>query len=213
VKRVAFSIATAGLCCAALLPLGILLYSQHPARASAEQLQADADRLRAQSRSLRRVTCGAVALQMVFASYRIDCSLADIIDDIHPTSRGATMLSLKRAAESRGLKASGWKLMFDNLTGVTMPVIALVNGNHYIVVDSVSAEGHVCIRDAGGERRLTGDEFLLSWKGETLVFDVDGATRVNNNQSITKGCYHEDNRIIEGITCRVRRNPVLCLRR
>jgi len=117
----------------------------------------------------RRSSCGPIALKLLFEYYRIECTLEEITDNIDLTPSGASMLSLKEMAEAKGLSSEGWKLTFDDLRRFTVPVIAYVNGNHFVVVDSISKGETAYIRDARGGFVMTKDEFVRGWHGETLV--------------------------------------------
>ena len=114
-------------------------------------------------------SCGPIALKLLFEYHKIDCTLDEITGQIVLKPGGASMLSLKEMAEAKGLRAEGWKLTFDDLRKLTVPVIAYVNGNHFVVVDSVPKGETVCVRDGRGEMVMTRDEFVRGWHGETLV--------------------------------------------
>ena len=79
------------------------------------------------------------------------------------------MLSLRTMAEAKGLGTEGWLLRFEDLRKITLPAIAFVNGNHYVVVDSISEKGAVFVRDARGVKQYSEEKFLQAWHGETLV--------------------------------------------
>jgi hypothetical protein len=117
----------------------------------------------------RRSSCGPIALKMIFEYYGTACTLEEITDRIDLTPKGASMLSLKEMAEAKGLNAEGWKLTFEDLANLSIPVIAYVNGNHFVVVDSISESETVYVRDARGRFKMTKDEFVRGWHGETLV--------------------------------------------
>ncbi len=128
-----------------------------------------ADSIRLKERHFRK-SCGPLALQRIYMKSGLCCSLADVTRDVAPTIHGSTMLSLIRDARERGLPAAGWWLSFRDLTHAPFPVVAFVNGNHYVVVDTVEATGGVLTYDKWGERRYTREEFIRMWHGETIVF-------------------------------------------
>ena len=117
----------------------------------------------------QRSNCGPVALKMIFDHHNIDCSLAAITEQVNPSPRGSSLLSLKTMAERKGLKTEGWLLAFDDLRRIPLPAIVYVNGNHYAVVDSISENDTVFTRDARGVKVFSQEEFLQAWHGETLI--------------------------------------------
>jgi ABC-type bacteriocin/lantibiotic exporter with double-glycine peptidase domain len=121
------------------------------------------------ARGAMRLSCGPIALKMIFDYYGVDCKLAEITEKIRLTPKGASMLSLKKVAEAKGLRAEGWKMSFDDLKAMRIPVIAYVNKNHFLVVDSISVGEEVHMRDRRGHFTMTKSEFVGSWHGETLV--------------------------------------------
>jgi ABC-type bacteriocin/lantibiotic exporter with double-glycine peptidase domain len=116
-----------------------------------------------------RLGCGPIALKMLFAYYNVDCTLTEITRRIKSTPRGTSMLSLKEMAEAKGLGAQGWNLSYDDLKALKIPVIAYLNGNHFVVVDSISTGEVVHVRDGSGQFVMTKSDFVGSWHGETLV--------------------------------------------
>jgi len=115
--------------------------------------------------------CGPAALKMVFDHYGISSALVEIESNVGLTEKGSSMLALKEMAELKGLKAEGWRLTLEDFLKVPMPAIVFVHGDHFAVVDSVTDDNDVVMRDpALGKVKLPGKKLLRIWNGETLVF-------------------------------------------
>ncbi|GEM_PF-861559 len=119
----------------------------------------------------KRNNCGPAALKMVFDHYGISSALVEIESNVGLTEKGSSMLALKEMAELKGLKAEGWRLTLEDFLKVPMPAIVFVHGDHFAVVDSVTDDNDVVMRDpALGKVKLPGKKLLRIWNGETLVF-------------------------------------------
>lgn len=118
-----------------------------------------------------RMNCGPTALKMVLDAFGIPSTLAEIEQKAGLTDRGTSMLTLKMVAESKGLRAEGWKYALEDFKAAPMPAIVFTHGNHFAVVDSLSKDGSVFLRDpAIGRLKMAKRKFLKVWNGETLIF-------------------------------------------
>ena len=114
--------------------------------------------------------CGPVALKMILDYYNIPATLNEVEENIDRKGKGASMLSLKQFAESKGLHADGWRFTVKDLLRTTFPVILYVNRNHYVVADSVCRDT-IFLRDPTlGRFLLPAGDLSNIWKGETLIF-------------------------------------------
>ena len=116
-----------------------------------------------------RVDCGPAALKMVLDFYSIPVTLAQLDADLGPGSQGTSMLGMKKVAIQYGLQATGWTLSLTDLDRIPLPAIAVVNGNHYAVVERKQPDGVILADPARGRLRVSNWRFRLQWKGETLV--------------------------------------------
>jgi ATP-binding cassette, subfamily B, bacterial CvaB/MchF/RaxB len=115
--------------------------------------------------------CGPAALQMVFEFYGVPSSIRQIEEGLILSKKGSSMFSLKLLAEKKGLKAEGWKFTLKDLLNTPMPAVLFVHGDHFVVADSVSADGDLFLRDpALGRIKLPQRNIWRIWRGETLVF-------------------------------------------
>jgi len=118
-----------------------------------------------------RNNCGPAALKMIFDHYGVQCDLSEIERRIGLTPKGSSMLALKQISEIKGLRAEGWNFTLDDFLKSPLPALLLVHGNHYVVVDSASADGYLYVRDpALGRMRIKKETLHAVWNGETLVF-------------------------------------------
>jgi ABC-type bacteriocin/lantibiotic exporter with double-glycine peptidase domain len=65
------------------------------------------------------------------------------------------MEELKRVALTKGLKAQGLRVRMEQLDALELPVIALVNPGHYIVIFSADQRRYRIVDPEKGERAVT----------------------------------------------------------
>jgi len=115
-------------------------------------------------------TCGLVALKLIFDHYGIASTLEEIEGNVVLNEKGISMYALKHMAEIKGLHAEGWRFTLEGLLKTSFPVILFVNGNHYVVADSILNDT-LFLRDPTlGKFLLPISELSKMWKGETLIF-------------------------------------------
>ena len=121
-------------------------------------------------RQRTKYDCGVVCLQMVLRDRGITAQLGDLRASGKTNYDGTSLLGLKWAAEKYGVKASAWMLNRKDLLRIQLPVIAFVDGNHFVVIDNVSNDGTLTILDpARGRLQYSGMSFARHWKGEALI--------------------------------------------
>jgi ABC-type bacteriocin/lantibiotic exporter with double-glycine peptidase domain len=117
-----------------------------------------------------RADCGAAALAMVLASFDRPVSV-DALDDELPIGPGGTsMLALQDAARRRGLDAAGWRMSWAGLSSMSLPAIAFVDGDHFVVVLRADPASVEIADPARGRLRLSRRAFARRWRGEVLAF-------------------------------------------
>ncbi len=89
--------------------------------------------------------------------------------------QGTTLAALARVAKLNGFKARGLELTWKGLRGQALPLIALIEPGHFVLVDAVT-EDSVLIWDPGVQgqgkavaRRYSLKEWEKVWNGITLV--------------------------------------------
>lgn len=114
--------------------------------------------------------CGPIALKMIFDYYKISSTLPEIEAKVGLSKKGTCMLALKEMAELKGLHVEGWRLTLRDFLKTRLPAILFVNGDHYVVGDSV-VNDTLFLRDPTlGKLMFPIKKLPQMWKGETLVF-------------------------------------------
>ena len=125
-------------------------------------------------RQQTKYDCGVVCLQMILRDRGITARLGELRLSAQTSYAGTSLLGLKRAADKYGVKASAWSLSQKDLQKIELPVIAFVDGNHFVVISSVSKDGILTILDpAGGRLQYSESSFARHWNGEALIFGED----------------------------------------
>jgi ABC-type bacteriocin/lantibiotic exporter with double-glycine peptidase domain len=120
---------------------------------------------------------------MVFAHYNIAADYEDLIPGLEISSEGTSMLRLKHAAEARGLLCRGWRLAVRDLSDIPLPAILFLRPNHFVVLDSYSPGGSLCIRDPSrGKLQIKIRKLESIWGGETLLFVQPGRGSAGNER-------------------------------
>jgi predicted double-glycine peptidase len=133
----------------------------------------------------KRNDCGPASLKMIFDHVAIHAPLGELTEELALTRTGTSMLALKEAAERRGLHAEGWRLTTRGLVRVPSPAVLLIHGDHFVVMDSVSTDYQIFIRDpALGRLRMSLHRLARVWRGETLVFFGTTDTRTEANTKL-----------------------------
>ena len=121
--------------------------------------------------------CGLTALRMIFQHFGAEISEQEMERQAEVSGSGYSMLTLKKVAESKGFRASGWRLTQYDLKDSPFPLILFVRQNHFVVADSVSSH-HVYIRDpAVGRIRISLKELSRIWSGEALLIEAQSTKK------------------------------------
>ena len=113
--------------------------------------------------------CGAACMATIAKFYGKKISLPAFRSLIHVTRDGASMLSVKRAAEKVGIEAIGVMSGFEGMKNLQVPSIALMQ-YHFVVVFKATDQG-VVVGDPGrGVTTLTTEEFKKEWSQNLLLF-------------------------------------------
>jgi hypothetical protein len=107
---------------------------------------------------------------MIFDHYKIPSTINEIETRVKLSDSGTSMLALKDMSELKGLHAEGWRLALEDLSKATLPVILFVNGNHFLVADSVKSDTLFFRDPVFGKLRMRINKLPERWNGETLIF-------------------------------------------
>lgn len=112
--------------------------------------------------------CGAACLAMISRFYGKKINLATWRSLVHITREGASMLSLKKAAERVGFDSIGVMSGYKALRELQVPMIALLQ-YHFVVVYKVD-EDSVVVADPGSQlKTMTKDDFLKEFSNNALL--------------------------------------------
>jgi len=116
-------------------------------------------------------TCGPAALLSICKFYGIDTTEKEIALLAGTNQIGTSMYGLVQAAEKLGLKATGMELSLEELKSARKPLIAHVNGGHFVVVISFHEEQLTLIEPVLGVKSVSQVDFRRGWKGYVLLLE------------------------------------------
>jgi ATP-binding cassette subfamily B protein RaxB len=86
-----------------------------------------------------------------------------------PGSDGVSLRTLTETGGRYGVRLEAWKFRRDAIDSVRTPAILWIDGDHFVVLDSVTAEG-VFVRDpAKGRLQWTRERLHGRWNGTAAV--------------------------------------------
>ncbi|MBL7645031.1 MAG: tetratricopeptide repeat protein [Candidatus Hydrogenedentes bacterium] len=111
--------------------------------------------------------CGPQALQKLLELKGIASTVEELATLAGTDGTGTTMAALSRAADAKGLPLTG--IQANDLAEVSIPFVALLDGNHFVLVSQVAGE-QLRIYDSGQpESALNLATFAKRWAGQALV--------------------------------------------
>lgn len=129
-------------------------------------------------------SCGAAVLATIFneafgyetTEHQVLVNMLKVADPDVVREKGFSLLDMKRYTVSVGLAAEGYRIDYDRLQRLNLPVIALINikgYKHFVILRRVYAD-HVAIGDpALGNKVMRRDDFQAAWNN--IAFIVTGA--------------------------------------
>ncbi len=115
-----------------------------------------------------QMDCGAACMSMVARFFGRRINLPTFRALLHVTREGASLFSLKKAAEHVGLEAIGVQARYEDLGSYLVPFIALTE-YHFVVVYRVGPEEIVIGDPARGIVTLRAGEFAGEWSQIALL--------------------------------------------
>ncbi len=128
--------------------------------------------------------CGPAALANVFQHYDIPFNLSHIAKEAGTDSIGTSLKALKDIAIRNGLNAEGWKYNWEDFKTAQKPVIAFINGNHFVMVEESNNNSVIMIDPSRGRLKMKTEKFKRIWQGETL--QIERAPRMNQDALINR---------------------------
>jgi ATP-binding cassette subfamily B protein len=112
--------------------------------------------------------CGAACLTMISHFYGKKINIATWRSLVHITREGASMLSLKKAAEKVGFDSIGVMSGYKALQALQVPMIGLMQ-YHFVVIYKIT-ETHVTIGDPASQlHTITKEDFLKEFSNNALL--------------------------------------------
>lgn len=115
--------------------------------------------------------CGAACLSMAARYWGQRLPLNVLRERANVGQAGASLKSLAKAAESIGFHARPVRASLGALERQKSPWIAHWEGNHYIVVYSISANQVTIADPATGRQRISRQRFIQKWTGYGLLLE------------------------------------------
>lgn len=117
----------------------------------------------------KRNTCGPAALAMLLTSIGRPATEAVLEREMSPGPDGVTLTSIVTAAASRGVQLEAWRVRPDTLGFLRTPAILWIDGDHFVVFDSLTSEG-ASVRDPSTGRLILPVESLWKrWDGTAAL--------------------------------------------
>jgi len=115
--------------------------------------------------------CGAAALSMALQFFGVVKSRSSLVTELHTGPAGTTLSDMRRASERAGVPAQSWRLRWSDVFTVPLPVVAWVNGDHFVVIRRRLDSSRLEIDDPAIGRLIWPiSSFVQRWSGEALVF-------------------------------------------
>jgi len=114
-------------------------------------------------------TCGPAVLAYVFSYFGKDVVEADIEKQLEMTDKGTSLLELKKNAIKNNFHAKGVKENYAALLNESLPVIAYINDDHYVVVNKITKDKVYLFDPAIGHVLIDRKVFERKWNGYLLL--------------------------------------------
>lgn len=114
-------------------------------------------------------TCGPAALAYLLSFYGQETTEADVMQHVNLQENGSSMLDLAGAANALGFDTQGWRQNYAALMKESLPVIAYINNNHYVVVNQVASNELILFDPAIGHASVPRWVFAKMWNGYVLL--------------------------------------------
>lgn len=88
---------------------------------------------------------------------------------MQPGSRGVSLATIVMTARVYGVQLESWRLRSDALDTLTTPAILWVDGDHFVVFDSLTSAGAYLQDPAAGRILVPRDRLHERWDGTAAV--------------------------------------------
>jgi HlyB family type I secretion system ABC transporter len=119
--------------------------------------------------------CGVACLVMIGRYWGKNFGMNQVRALANVDRNGTSLLGLVNAAESLGFSTRPIRATLEGLSKQPLPAIAHWQGNHYIVVYSITRKSVIISDPALGRQRLTPAQFQAGWTSYTLLLQTTQA--------------------------------------
>ncbi|MEM7582103.1 MAG: NHLP family bacteriocin export ABC transporter peptidase/permease/ATPase subunit [Acidobacteriota bacterium] len=120
---------------------------------------------------MEAVECGAAALAMILASYKLRVPLEELRVACGVSRDGSKAGNMVKAARAYGMIAKGFRRTPDSLKPMPMPVIIHWNFNHFVVLEGFKGDYAHLNDPAQGPTRVSLEELDTAFTGVALTFE------------------------------------------
>ena len=113
--------------------------------------------------------CGAAALGSVLSYYGLFLPLETLRMECGISRDGSRASNIIKAARNLGMQAGGFRYSPESLREIVLPVIIHWNFNHFLVLEGFRGEQVYLNDPAVGHRKVSREEFDVSYTGIALV--------------------------------------------
>ncbi|CAN5706962.1 peptidase domain-containing ABC transporter [soil metagenome] len=151
--------------------------------------------------------CGTTCLAMILAARGVPNAQRVLRGLAGVSSTGLSLRAIADLARGVGIEATGFRVTRSGLQDMQLPVIAHLDGNHFVVVTDTDEHGLTFNDPAIGKSSQAWSEFESRWQGVLLAFSRDnlpGAEWVNRREALREAVAND---------LRIRRDAVRALMR
>lgn len=109
--------------------------------------------------------CGASCLAMLLSYHGFNSSVTQVKKDCEKFGPPQSTKSIIAAGREKGLDCKLLSADFDSISSISLPCILHWNFNHFVVLESINSTHFTIVDPAFGRRRVSFEEFDLSFTG------------------------------------------------
>ena len=127
------------------------------------------------------ITCAA----MIMEKFRCKIPVYRLLEKIQNSICGSNVLQLRETMTEYGFNVNGYKVELNKLSNKVLPLIAYVNGNHFVVLEKIKKSKIYVIDPAIGKITYNNQEFEKIYSGVVICLSPNksGVEKVNYKES------------------------------
>jgi ATP-binding cassette subfamily B protein RaxB len=106
---------------------------------------------------------------MLLSEHGISVMEWELEDQLQLRSDGVSLRSIVETADRYGVRLEAWRFRRDALDSLKSPAILWIDGDHFVVLDSVTSEGAFVRDPAKGRLKVSRQGLLARWDGTAAV--------------------------------------------